>query len=243
MGSYDTASPTIYNAGNSASSYTLPSPTNTAAFIVKYNTTGTVQWCTAIDGTGNDSNTAVTTDSSGNIYVSGYYTVGSPTIYAASGNSTTPSTSITLPNVSSSAAYAIKFNSSGIPQWAIAVDSASSDQANGIKVDPSGNVYLAGQFNAAATAYNNYGASTNTLQAPSGTGAFLVQYAQNTNLIPYNLKQGYSSDGAQKLVLNASTSNATLYVSSSNVVQSTLTVTPSQTMSFTSYNGKWWRYV
>ena len=241
VGSYDTSSPIIYNAGNSASSYTLPSPNNIAAFIVKYNYAGTVQWCTSIDGIGNDSNTSVTTDSSGNIYVSGYYTLGSPTIYAASGTTTAIST-ITLPSVTSSAAYAINFNSSGVPQWAIAVDSASADQGNGIKVDNNGNVYLAGQFNAVATAFNNYGVVTNTLATPSGTGAFLVQYQQTTGLLPYILNQGNNSNGDQKLVLNTSSSNATLYVSSSNIVQSTLTVAPSQTMSFTNYNGKWWRY-
>ena len=50
------------------------------AFVAKYDTSGTVQWATSIDGTGSDNGYGIATDSGGNVYVVGDYTNGSITI-------------------------------------------------------------------------------------------------------------------------------------------------------------------
>ena len=253
VGSYTTASPTIYNAGNSASSYTLPTPTGTAAFVVKYNSSGSVQWVAAVDGTGNETANSLCTDSSGSIYISGVYTSASPTIYNANATSTAATTAngptpLTLPAPSSgsSAAYVIKYNSSGVAQWAAAIDGAGTEQGNGITVDSTGNVYVGGQYSASATVYNNQNVAAQTLMTPSGVGSFLVKYsAPTTTLAPYNLilNLGSANNGLQKVLLNASACNVTLNVTNSNNSStiSSATIVPNQSSQYVWYGTQWFK--
>jgi hypothetical protein len=52
---------------------TLTSAGSTDVFVVRYDTSGTVQWATSIGGTGPDSGRGIATDSGGNVYVVGDY--------------------------------------------------------------------------------------------------------------------------------------------------------------------------
>jgi hypothetical protein len=54
-------------------STTLTSAGSTDVFVVKYDTSGTVQWATSIGGTSFDYGRGIAVDSGGNVYVIGYY--------------------------------------------------------------------------------------------------------------------------------------------------------------------------
>ena len=91
-------------------------------FIAKYNSSGTLQWQRIVGTASSDALNAVTTDSSGNIYVAGQ------TI------------------VSNFGTLIMKYNSSGVLQWQRTIDGASgTDLGFGIGVDSSGNVFVGGQ--------------------------------------------------------------------------------------------------
>jgi hypothetical protein len=175
-GYYGSASPTIYNAGNASSGLTLRATSGgDAAFVVKYNSSGTAQWAASVDGSGGEYGNSVAVDSSGNVYLAGHYGSASPTIYNA-GNA---SSGLTLRATSGgSAAYVVKYNSSGAAQWAASVDGANNDPAESVAVDSSGNVYLAGHYGSASpTIYNAGNASSGlTLRASSSVAAFVVKY-------------------------------------------------------------------
>jgi len=97
-------------------------------FLVKYNSSGTKQWTKQLGTSSKDYGTSVTTDSSGNIYVTGYTEGG------LDGNTNSGSYDIFL----------VKYNSSGTKQWTKQLGTSSSDSGNGVTTDSSGNIYVTG---------------------------------------------------------------------------------------------------
>jgi hypothetical protein len=146
-----TGTVTIYSVGD-VTFGTLANAGGTAAFIVKYNSSGVAQWATRIDGTGNDQGDGITVDSSGNVYVSGRYT-GTVTIYSAGDVSFG-----TLANAGGTAAFVVKYNSSGVAQWATRIDGTGNDGAQGVVVSDNGDVYVTySSISPLITVYNSDG--------------------------------------------------------------------------------------
>jgi hypothetical protein len=104
LGQYNSNPLTIYNSDGSSFGTLGNSGSNDACFV-KYNTSGFAQWATRIGGSGVDSFGGITSDSNGNIYVSGYYTSNPLTIYNSDGSSFG-----TLGNSGSYDIYVVKFN-------------------------------------------------------------------------------------------------------------------------------------
>jgi len=101
---------------------------NTDLFVVKYNSSGTKQWTKQLGSSGLDSANGITIDSSGNVYVTGVTFGGLDWNTSAGANDL----------------FVVKYNSSGTKEWTEQLGSASSDYANGVATDSSGNVYVAG---------------------------------------------------------------------------------------------------
>jgi len=97
-------------------------------FLIKYNSSGSKQWTKQLGTSSNDLGMDVTTDSSGNIYVTGYTGGG------LDGNTNSGSYDIIL----------VKYNSSGTKQWTKQLGTSSEDWGYGVTTDLSGNIYLTG---------------------------------------------------------------------------------------------------
>jgi uncharacterized delta-60 repeat protein len=97
--------------------------------IVKYNTSGAVQWQRTLSNVLGDQGNFLDTDSSGNVYIAGQ------------GVNFGESNNIIL----------AKYNSSGTIQWQRKLVTANSETALGIAVDSSGNSYIAGASNNSGT--------------------------------------------------------------------------------------------
>jgi len=111
--------------------------TNFDPYTVKLDSSGVGQWAFAVGGaSGAEMGMAVTTDSSGNVYTTGYYTGTSD---LESGSGTTNFTANANHDV-----FLLKHNSSGVHQWAKAFPSGGDATGNGVATDTSGNVYIAG---------------------------------------------------------------------------------------------------
>jgi len=100
-------------------------------FVVKYDSSGTKQWTQQLGTSYIDTATGITTDSSGNVYVTGYTSGG------LDGN-TKPAGSY-IPDL-----FVVKYDSGGAKQWTKQLGTSLRDEATGIATDSSGNVYVTG---------------------------------------------------------------------------------------------------
>jgi len=123
---------------------------NDDLFVVKYNSKGKKQWTKQLGTKRNDRATGVATDSSGNIYVTGY------TYWGLDGNT----------YAGSNDAFVVKYNSSGTKQWTKQFGTSSTDLADGVAIDSSGNVYVVGYT------YGELDGNTNT----GNSDIFVVKY-------------------------------------------------------------------
>lgn len=207
VGSYETGfNPTsntinVQNVdGNTqqASVITLPSSTGNSInmFLIKYNPEGIAQWATVFTGSSTDSGLSIAIDSEDGIYISGFHFMLNKTpLSNASGNTVAPfqvNSPITLPATTSQAAFLMKYNTSGIAQWATYLQGTGADKANSIAIDSNNNVYIAGTYNSSTdiTIQNallnvlsindpSQQASNITLPATSSADwAFLIKYSK-----------------------------------------------------------------
>lgn len=116
-------------------STTLTSKGGVDVYVAKYNSAGQLLWAKTIGGVGEDRSTGIATDTTGNIYVCGYF--NSATIYCDSLSANTTSGF----NV-----FVCKFNSSGVVEWINTAGGSSADYCYSIAVEPNGNGYLTGMF-------------------------------------------------------------------------------------------------
>ena len=101
---------------------------NDDIFLVKYNSSGTKQWTKQLGTSSGDWGNGVTTDSSGNIYMTGSTEGG------LDGNTHFGEWDIFL----------VKYNSSGTKQWTKQLGTSSGDYGNDVTTDSSGNIYVTG---------------------------------------------------------------------------------------------------
>jgi hypothetical protein len=126
----------VYIAGMSTATWS--SPVNAYAggfydgFAAKLDSDGVLQWNTFMGGQNTDESNGIALDGSGNVYVTGF------------SESTTWGSPVNAHSGGFSDAFAAKLDNNGVRQWNTFMGSADSDAGNGIAVDGSGNVYIAG---------------------------------------------------------------------------------------------------
>jgi endonuclease V-like protein UPF0215 family len=103
-------------------------------FVLKLNSSGTFQWVNIFGGTSFDYGRGIVVDSSGNIYITGYFY---EIVDFGGGNVT---------SAGSADIFVLKLNSSGTFQWVNTYGGTSADVGEDIAVDSSGNSYITGIF-------------------------------------------------------------------------------------------------
>ena len=127
------------------------------AFLVKFDASGVRQWATYYGGTGDDYGRSCTVDASGSAYLAGITT--STTAIGSGGHQNM------IGSVARYDAFLVKFNASGVRQWATYCGGADDDYGNSCAVDASGNVYLVGNSTSSTSIasgghQNTYGGGT-----------------------------------------------------------------------------------
>lgn len=121
-------------------------------FVIKYDGAGTEQWFEVIGGGASSTAHAVTSDGSGNIYLTGDFT-GNLTFF------NTPNVTITNPNPNK--IFVARYSSSGSLGWAVADGSMNAITAQGIALDGSGGPFIVGHFDCVLTDYSDvFGSGT-----------------------------------------------------------------------------------
>ena len=146
------SSDNIYITGTSSGTNvfgaSVTSGTTEDIFVVKLNSSGVVQWVYTAGGTGRDRGRKIALDSSGNIYVVGYY---QNTVDFGGGNVTSNG---------SFDAFILKLNSSGTFQWVKSYGgSTGNDLGRDVVVDSNDNVIMLGTFRGTVNFDNGDGGS------------------------------------------------------------------------------------
>lgn len=119
---------------------------------------GSFVWATMATGTGNEEVLGIKTDSTGNVYITGWFSSASLTV---------GSTTLTCAGVND--VWVAKLNSSGQFQWARSGGGSDVDAAFALVIDPSDNIYVAGYFGAYGSTTKNGVFGTTTLVSAGAT--------------------------------------------------------------------------
>ncbi|HEV7351294.1 SBBP repeat-containing protein [Telluribacter sp.] len=175
-------------------STTLTSSGGADVFVVKYNSSGAVQWAQKAGGTDYDEGQGIAVDGSGNVYVTGYFY----------GSATFGSTTLTSSGIYD--VFVIKYNSSGAVLWGQQAGGGNSDVGYGIAVDGNGNVYVTGYFQGSAT----FGSTT--LNAYGGNDVFVAKYNSSGAVQWVQPAGGVSTEQGRSIAVDG---NGNVYVTGS----------------------------
>ncbi len=168
-------------------SITNPVPvTNSMIFLAKYDSAGNPVWAKSAGDSGISQGNSLAMDDSGNIYIAGSFespqlTIGSTTLINAD------------PVFATDDIFLAKYNSGGIPVWAVRAGGTDGDYPGQIVLDGTGNLYIAGQFLSLSLPFG-----TTTLTNP---GIFLAKYST---------AEGYPVMAKESLVTDANSWAASL---------------------------------
>jgi hypothetical protein len=177
-------------------------------FVVKYNSSGIAQWAVSLVGTGNDIGRSITTDQNNNIYITGQY---AGTLLQISSFSTVSSGTIQmssfgrLVNTGIADAFVVKYNSSGIVQWATNLGGTNNDAGNEITTDLNNNVYVTGLYSSGQLRISSFSTVTSAIIQMSSFGTlenvntglsdtFVVKYNSSGIVQAATRFSGYQND-------------------------------------------------
>ncbi|MDJ1483755.1 SBBP repeat-containing protein [Cytophagaceae bacterium YF14B1] len=123
------------NTAKFGTSITLTSAGGTNdIFLAKYDSNGNVLWAKRAGGNGGDIGQSLTTDISGNVFLTGRF------------SNTSNFGGINLTSLGSFDGFIAKYTPDGSVTWAQKVGSPNADFGQGIVVDAGGNCFIAGQY-------------------------------------------------------------------------------------------------
>ncbi|MCB0408607.1 MAG: SBBP repeat-containing protein [Flavobacteriales bacterium] len=150
----------------------LTSNGNDDIFLSKYDASGTHQWSFSLGGPSLDQAFSVATDQNNNVFITGYF-IGTVD-FDPSGNTAN------LTSAGAEDIFLAKYDANGNYLWAI--NAGSIDGSNfgyGVVTDPSGNVYISGQF--FGTVDFDPSGFTNSLTSNGSADIFVAKYDSNGN--------------------------------------------------------------
>ena len=151
------------------------------------------QWASIGAGSGGDRGYCTTTDNYGNVFVAGQFS-----------DSSISFGSTTLLNYGHEDIFIVKYDASGIVQWANSIGDTVIDVAYGIACDTSGNVFITGNFLSSTLVVGN-----DTLQSAGLNDLLLVKYDQNGSVVWAHSNGGNGMDYGNKI---QSDNNGYLYL-------------------------------
>ncbi|MEM6347082.1 MAG: tail fiber domain-containing protein [Bacteroidota bacterium] len=162
------------------------SGTGIDGFVAKLDGAGTLQWAFAYGGgTGEEFFDAISTDASGNSFISGYYTT----------SATFGSVSLPGSGPNNEDAFVLKIDPNGLVLWAQSTAGSGDAGGNDISTDAQGNAYVTGEFSGtkvfgegeALTSQGSEDMFTWSLSGQTGANLVFTENLSNVSLRPDNL--------------------------------------------------------
>ncbi len=156
-------------------------------FLAKYKSNGALVWARSAGGTDQDLAASVTTDVSGNVYVTGNFE--SPTLSFGS---------VTITKRDTCEMFIVKYNTNGTALWARNAGTTNADDINCVVTDPRGNVYVTGNFSSHTMTFG--GTSINN----SGSDDwYILKFNTGGNLLWAKSEGGTNNDDAFSIATDA----------------------------------------
>jgi hypothetical protein len=157
-------------------------------FIVKYDGNGNVLWATHYGGSSNDYAVSVAANTTGNVFITGYF--NSPTLAFGA---------TILNNVSNHDIFVVKFDGNGNVLWAKSNGGTAGDYGQSIATDGSGNAYITGYFISPALTFG-----ITTLNNTGNSDFFIAKYDGSGNILWATSNGGSATDAGDCIAADAS---------------------------------------
>jgi hypothetical protein len=161
-------------------------------FVAKLDMDGNVLWAKSFGGAKWDQGVSVSADREGNVFVCGSF--GGPVMVI--GNDTLTNMNSGWLNI-----FLAKFDPNGNPLWARGAGGTWNEEAYGVSVDPSGNVYMTGYFESSSI---TFGSTVLYVHTTSYADVFIVKYDTNGNAIWAKRAGGLNGDMARAVATDPS---------------------------------------
>ncbi|MFH1322201.1 MAG: SBBP repeat-containing protein [Bacteroidota bacterium] len=157
-------------------------------FVVKYDQAGNIIWAKSAGGTSFDRSFDIAADVFGNVYITGWF------------NSTTMTfDTTTLNNNGFFDFYILKYDSAGNEKWAKNAGGNMEDEGFGIITDPSGYIYVTGNFHSASITFD-----TITLTSYGDRDMFIVKYDSSGSVVWAKNAGGNGQDRGEEVAIDKS---------------------------------------
>ncbi|HEY1039096.1 MAG TPA: T9SS type A sorting domain-containing protein [Bacteroidia bacterium] len=140
------------------------------------------EWAKSIGGGFDDIAYSITTDVSGNVYLTGYFS-GASVDFNPSPLAADTAYLSSIGGAGNTDIFFAKYDSNGNYLWAKSVHGTSNDKGRSIGVDASGNVYITGVFNGTADFNPSPLVEDTAYLASVGTSVFFAKYDTNGDYI------------------------------------------------------------
>lgn len=177
-GFYQSNDLTVYNSDYSTA-FTLPHDGQNDVYLIKYNSVGVALWGTYIGGSNSENRANISTDSTGSVYIAGFYRSNPVNIYSE-GN---PVAAFTLQPKGNWDFYFVKYSGSGVAQWVRGIGGVADEQQPYISVDTANNILVSGASGSITIdEYTPADLSGTTILTMTGTdynnkSIFLIKYS------------------------------------------------------------------
>ena len=217
----------VYTTGNYNSLFSVPVPINTFGtvstasglslpvatsandmYVIKWNALGTLTAYTHMGGNGNDSGYEIAADSTGNVYVTGFYQ-STLTVPLRTFGTAPSSTGVSMPaSTSTSDAFVIRWNPNGTLGGYSNLKGSGADTGNSIAFDSTGNIYITGQYTATAIVpINTFGtapvASGVNLPISGVSNVFVIRWNPNGTLGGYSTFGGTGNNQGNGIAVDS----------------------------------------
>jgi len=207
IASFFEATINIYDTTSISSVNTLISKGNRDDYLIKYNSSGVIQWRIQIGGTIFERRANIYQDKDNNIYISGFYNSDPLSFYNYD-----DTTTISISNGGSDDMYLAKYNSIGVAQWATRISGSSSEKQPYITVDNLNNISVIGTSTSSSIDIFNSGSLSAdlTINFNASPTLFLVQF-NSTGQVNWGTYMGNNDESVFRAAITSDVDN-NLYV-------------------------------
>ncbi|MEX0996604.1 MAG: Ig-like domain-containing protein [Flavobacteriaceae bacterium] len=172
--------------------FNLTSQGSSDIFVSKQTPAGALVWAKSMGGSANDNAKSMVTDSSGNIYIVGYF--------QESGDFNPGEDEFILTSEGNDDVFIVKLDINGIFVWGGSMGSEASDHANSIAIDSNDDLYITGKFRHSMDV--DLSESTYLIHSASFEDTFLIKIDTNSNLLWAKTFEGTTNWG-NRIAINS----------------------------------------